>query len=317
MTMVKSLVLVLSALFGAPLLTAAWAAQPEPGPAGTGGTETAAAGLPQGPGLAAKYPGDVGIEKDSAVVLVENFETGELKDICARWGDFRADRMTLSDDTPTGSSGKRSLRIAWQGHLYTHTRPVDQLFARYYIKFHEKCGYTHHLPFIIADGQPTSWPKGFAGKKPAGNEFFGAALDAWGEWGTLQPPGKWMLYTYWQEMKPDGRGDYWGNNFKVDEQEPIQRGRWICCEFMLKANSAPDKADGEQAFWIDGKLVGRFQGFRWRSTDDLKINSFWLLHDKDTHDLNKDADHPNRVYDLWFDDLVLATEYIGPIAPKR
>ncbi|MCK4298260.1 MAG: hypothetical protein KAX80_01940 [Planctomycetes bacterium] len=268
-------------------------------------------------GLAQKYPGDVGIEEDEAVVFVENFETGELKDICARWGDARADNLTLSDDVSTASPGKRSLRIAHHGHLYTHTSPVDQLFARYYIKFHEKCGYTHHLPFIIADGQPTPWPKGWGGKKPRGDDFFLTGLDAWGEWGTLQPPGKWMLYTYWQEMKPDGRGDYWGNNFKVDDQEPIQRGQWICCEFMVKANSSPDKADGEQAFWIDGKLVGRFQGFRWRSTDALKINSFWLEHDNDTHDLNKDADHPDRVYDVWFDDIVLATSYVGPITPAE
>ena len=32
--------------------------------------------LPQGPGLAARYPGDKGIEKDRAVVFAENFEAG-------------------------------------------------------------------------------------------------------------------------------------------------------------------------------------------------------------------------------------------------
>ena len=279
--------------------------------------DTRPADIEAGSGLAARYPGDVGIETDPAVVFVEDFEMGELKDIGTRWGNFRADNMGLSDDVSPVSRGKRSLRIAWYGHLYTHHRPVDRLFARYYIKFHEKCGYTHHLPFIIADGQPTPWPKGWGGKKPRGDDFFMTGLDAWGEWGTLQPPGKWMLYTYWQEMKPDLHGDHWGTNFKVAEQEPIQRGRWICCEFMIKANSSPEKADGEQAFWIDGKLVGRFQGFRWRATDDLKINSFWLNHDKDTHDLNNDADHPNRVYDIWYDDVVLATDYIGPIVPAE
>ena len=71
-------------------------------------------------GLAQKYPGDVGIEEDEAVVFVENFETGELKDICSRWGNFRADNISLSDDVGPVSRGKRSLRIAWHGHLYTH-----------------------------------------------------------------------------------------------------------------------------------------------------------------------------------------------------
>jgi hypothetical protein len=35
-----------------------------------------------------------------------------------------------------------------------------------------------------------------------------------------------------------------------------------------------------------------------------------------TEDLNKDADHPNRNYEMWFDDLVLATEYVGPVQGK-
>ncbi|MCK4300485.1 MAG: hypothetical protein KAX80_13165, partial [Planctomycetes bacterium] len=47
------------------LLTTASSAQEGSGPR--------AAGLPEGAGLAAKYPGDVGIEGDEAVVFVENF----------------------------------------------------------------------------------------------------------------------------------------------------------------------------------------------------------------------------------------------------
>ena len=66
-------------------------------------------------GLAQKYPGDAGIDKDPAVVFVENFETGELKDICARWGDARPGNLTLSDDVSSASPGKRSLRIAHHG----------------------------------------------------------------------------------------------------------------------------------------------------------------------------------------------------------
>ena len=269
-------------------------------------------------GIAAKYAGDEGIEKDPRVLFVEDFETGDLKEIEARWGNCgKPEHLELTDDNHAASPGKKSLRVQF-GHLYTHFPGQDQVFVRYYTKFDPKCGYTHHLPFLIADGAPTPWPKGWAGKKPAGDNFFGTALDAWGDWGTLAPPGKWMLYSYWQEMKADGRGDYWGNNFKA-EQEPIERGRWYCVEMMIKANSTPEAADGEQAFWVDGKKVGEFKGFRWRSSDKLKINSFWLEHDGHTENLNKDEEHPNRVYNVWFDDLVIATEYIGPVkgTPKN
>jgi hypothetical protein len=182
------------------------------------------------------------------------------------------------------------------------------------MKFHPNCGYTHHLPFLLADRMPTPWPKGFAGKKPNGDEFFGTALDAWGNWGRRPPPGQWMLYSYWQDMKQSGDGKYWGNMFEVPEEPMIERGRWYCLEMMIKANSAPDAADGEQAFWVDGRQVGAFKGIRWRSTDRLKLNSFWLLHDGETgSSLNGDKEHASRVYDVWFDDVVVATEYIGPV----
>jgi len=267
-------------------------------------------------GLAALYPGDEGIERDPRVLFVDDFETGDFKETVARWGDGRVEgRVAHAEDVPSGSPGRRSVRIRF-GHLYTHFRPADRVHVRYYIKFHPDCGYTHHLPFLLADRVPTPWPKGFAGKKPGGDQFFGSALDAWGDWGKLPPPGKWMLYSYWQEMKKSGDGMYWGNSFEAP-QEPIERGRWYCLEMMIRANSTPEAADGEQAFWVDGKLVGLFKGMRWRSTDKLKLNSFWLLHDGETGStLHADKEHAKRVYDLWFDDLVIAMEYIGPVQGK-
>lgn len=269
------------------------------------------------PGLAAKYPGDEGIEKDPRVLFVDDFETGDIKETVARWGNGHVEdgRVTVADVFPPGSPGRRSVRIRF-GHLYTHFRPADRVHVRYYIKFQLECGYTHHLPFLLADRVPTPWPKGFAGKKPGGDQFFGSALDAWGDWGKRPPPGKWMLYSYWQEMKKSGDGMYWGNSFEAT-QEPIERGRWYCVEMMIRANSTPEAADGQQAFWVDGKLVGEFKGIHWRSTDKLQLNSFWLLHDGETGStLHGDKDHAKRVYDLWFDDLVIATEYIGPVHGK-
>jgi len=272
--------------------------------------------VPKPRGLASQYPGDEGIEKDPRVLFADDFETGDVKDTVARWGNGRDERTELTDEITDGSPGKRSLRVRF-GHLYTHFRPSDQVYVRYYMRFHPNFGYSHHLPFLLADRVPTPWPKGFAGKKPNGDEFFGTALDAWGDWGKNPPPGKWMLYTYWQEMKISGDGHYWGTNFTQPQEPPIERGRWYCLEMMIKANSAPDAADGEQAFWVDGRLVGQVKGMKWRSTDKLKINSFWLLHDGETGtSLNGDKEHAGRVYDVWFDDVVIATEYIGPVAGK-
>ncbi len=87
---------------------------------------------------------------------------------------------------------------------------------------------------------------------------------------------------------------------------------------MVKANSRPDAADGEQAFWVDGQLVKNFKGIRWRSSSDLKFNTLWLLYyvSEDTAQHNRDPQPKDRVYEIWFDDIVVSTAYIGPIQKK-
>jgi hypothetical protein len=44
-----------------------------------------AGALPEGLGLAARYPGDRGIAKDPAVVLTEDFEEGSIEAVIQRW----------------------------------------------------------------------------------------------------------------------------------------------------------------------------------------------------------------------------------------
>ena len=39
------------------------------------------------PELAAKYPGDVGIEENRAVIFAEDFEKGTLQELVRRWTD--------------------------------------------------------------------------------------------------------------------------------------------------------------------------------------------------------------------------------------
>ena len=283
----------------------------------------------QDSGIASQYPGDEGIEKDPRVLFVEDFETGTLEETAARWGGHRLlGTWDLNGDLPAGSPGKKSMHITVGpdgpknhsgAYLYTHTRGVDRLHARFYVKFHEKHGYLHHFVMTIADREPTPWPKGWAGKKPAGDDHFISSIEPWSFWGKVAAPGAWNFYCYWQDMKPDGRGDYWGNSFPAGT-DAIPRGQWICMEAMVKANT-PGVSDGEQAWWVDGKLLGHFKNIRWRSTDLLKLNSYWLQYDvcENSAKHNSDPTPQDRQYEIWFDDLVLATDYIGPVkgAPKK
>jgi len=264
-------------------------------------------------GLASRYPGDEGIERDPRVLFVEDFETGTVEEVGARWGNIsKRQNISLSRDMHPRSPGNRSIHISKNGHLYTHTKGVNTMFARFYVKFHTRIGYVHHFVHLVADRTPTPWPKGGAGETPPGDAKFSTGIEPTGRWGRYPPPGVWNFYTYWHEMKTK-----WGTVFN-GKQEPIQPGRWYCVEVMLKANSSPDKADGEQAFWVDGELYGHFKGFRWRTTDKLKINSFWLLFYNTDQPArhNRDPNPESRVMEVWFDDIVIATEYVGPVYGK-
>jgi len=261
-------------------------------------------------GIASRYPGDEGIERDPRVLFVEDFETGSPEEIGGRWGQiYLKENISLSDDIHSNSPGYKSVHYKDNAYLYTHTTGVDTMYVRFYVKFHEKTGYIHHFVHLVADRTPTPWPKGGAGETPPGDAKFCTGIEPTGRWGEFPPPGVWNFYTYWHEMKTK-----WGSVYN-GKQEPIVPGRWYCVEAMLKANSSPEKADGEQAFWVDGELYGRFGDFCWRTTDKLKINSFWLLYYNTDQPAqhNKDPHPESRVMEVWFDDIVIATDYIGPV----
>jgi hypothetical protein len=76
-------------------------------------------------------------------------------------------------------------------------------------------------------------------------------------------------------MQPSGDGKYWGNSFLPNPQDVIPKDRWQCAEFMLKHNT-PGQPDGEQAFWINGRLLGHWRGINWRKTESLKANALTL-----------------------------------------
>jgi hypothetical protein len=65
--------------------------------------------LPEGTtGIAAKYPGDVGIENDPDVVFVETFE-GSVDEICSRWESVGGKPIlsTRTKSYPAAAGGSR------------------------------------------------------------------------------------------------------------------------------------------------------------------------------------------------------------------
>jgi len=319
------------------------------------GPEVSAA-VNQAEGIATKYPGDVGIARDPRVIFVEDFEEASLEALWRRWETVGGrEGQSFAEDVPSGSHGKRSLAMDRQSgsgpQLYRRLKNpaggygFDRVFARYYVKFDPNCGEIHHFGTCLGGNQPpTAWPSVNAGHPTDGAKSF---------WSGIEPFGSswvWDYYTYWCEMRGSPpRGQTWGNSFIRDPQLKVEKGRWICVEQMIQLND-PNDTNGEQALWIDGRLVshlGRgfpkglwtydkftpgkggegirwsrekgeperfrvpdggapFEGFRWRTVQELKVNYVWLYIYT-----AKPAGHRIKV---WFDDVVVATEYIGPLA---
>lgn len=263
-------------------------------------------------GIAAARPGDEGIENDPAVVFAENFEGPDFR----KWDNDeppRAPKIELVREPSRVHGGKQAVQFTLPPGKDNGTglvkwfRPgFDQLYARWYCLFAEDYdqGDLHHVGAKLA-AETDHWHLGVAGGKPTGRDFFITGLEPWRDWKRNPPPGELMFYTYYPDMKRDPDGHFWGNSFKPEKKILLERGRWYCLEIMVKANT-PGRADGEQAFWVDGKLGGRFTGLRWRDVDALKINAFWpnmYIHDNP---------QTNRV---WIDDIVVAKSHIGPRRP--
>jgi hypothetical protein len=306
-------------------------------------------------GIASRYPGDVGIDRDPSVVFIENFEADSIDALCQRW-DTASDRpgLSFSSDVPPGSASKHSLimeRTKGSGaQLYRRLKNksggwgYDQVFARYYVKFDPDCGEIHHFgPCLGGNNPATAWPMVKAGQPTEGAKSFWSGIEPFGQsW-------RWDFYTYWWDMRGSPpRGQTWGNSFIRDPKLKVEKGRWIYIEQMIKLND-PDDTNGEQALWIDGQLVSHlgkgfpkglwtydkftpgkggegirwskekggperfkvpedgapFEGLRWRTTKELNVNYVWLYIYSE-----KPAGHRIKV---WYDDVVVATSYIGPI----
>jgi len=321
------------------LLGAALSANGQAG-AVTGEADEAEARLPEGcDGIAGGYVGDVGIADDDRVVFVEAFDGDDRDAVLARWEDVaNGDRMSLSGDAVSPAAGGSLLMTHTGGGPNTvglyRRLPAghDVLFARFYVKFDTDCAPIHHMGTHLGGFNPsTAWPQGGAGERPDGAKRFTSGLEPYGEdW-------RWGFYSYWHEMRRHGDGNYWGTPFLVGVDRPeVRRGEWVCVEMMIRLNELGER-DGEQAFWIDGELWrvddqvvshygpgfprgewrggwwapdaesdSAFEGFSWRTDENLSINYLWTY----LYITRAAEGHVSRV---WFDQIVVATDYIGPM----
>jgi len=295
------------------------------------GTRAAAAPLPEGNnGIAAKYPGDSGIGRDVDVVFADDFE-GAATRFDNNWGGIA---YTQTPENVHG--GKRAMEL-----ILPYPRPnketgkgvnlhfkegFDTLHLRYYAKYGKNTelyhGGTHNGGAILAraPGVPDAKP----GIPADGRNEYTVLLDTWRSEEKVASPGHLAIYCYHPEQRHQwgehffasgkrapygGDPGFFGPRFVPRPDLIPDRDRWVCYEFMVKANT-PGQRDGRIAFWIDGRLAADFPSLRLRDVATLKANIISL----GIYTMNEAIKTP---CEMWYDDVVAATSYIGPVLKRK
>jgi hypothetical protein len=286
-----------------------------------------AAPLPSGPnGIAARYPFDAGIASDPAVIFADDFETySSAGGLTSRWSEaYHSGNIRIATEAANVFRGAKSVELSVpqtnsevSNTLAKVVSPGrDALFLRFYARFNEGfnvVGSSHN-------GATVSAQYCCPGVRADGFNKFLVSYEAWRDSAASANPGRLNAYIY----HPDQR-DIWGDHFfptgivlpfsstpfnfgpeftaRPDITPPL--GPWRCYEMMVKAN-APGQRDGRVAFWLDGQLIADFPNLRLRETTALKIDRFTI----DLHVFRNNLGVARK----WYDNVVAATSYIGPMA---
>ena len=288
--------------------------------------------LPEGnTGIASKYQGDSGIDKDPAILFAYDFEADSSADDLRRFWNtvFHDDTIRITTTASDVHHGRKALELTFpkrdgdvgNGLMKKLGTELDTVFLRYYLKFDKDldvsaAGSFHNGGTISAkyhiNGGSTP------GKRADGHNKFLVGYEC-SIYSEAPAPGHLSVYVYHPEQRQNF-GDIFfptgivqpntsiphnfGERFEPRANALPELGKWHCFEFMVKANAAGAR-DGRIACWLDGKLIADFPNLRLRDVDNLKIDILTI----------GGYINPNRVRTntLWFDDVVAATSYIGPL----
>jgi hypothetical protein len=272
-------------------------------------------------GLAAKYPGDRGIENDPDVVMASGFESAGWS---AKWSYIQPDQRTVEsvESAPALSfkplHGKALQVVIPQGQtlgmnmLYLFAREIgsepEEIYFRYYLRLADDWNPTVQggkLPGIAGTYDRAGW----GGRRSTGANgwsmrgHFAKILDEENPMPGLTPIG---YYAYFADM-PDFYGSDW--RWTEDNLGLLERNRWYCIEQYVKLND-PNMNNGVAQGWIDGKLAFENNRILFRTTEALKIDRIWM-------NVYHGGTIPAPVdYHLFIDNVVVAKSYIGPIAGR-
>jgi hypothetical protein len=218
--------------------------------------------------LAAKYPGDIGIGSDPAVVWNENFSESSVSAVTAKYSDVEnPGGMSLVADIPAhNAASAKSISMISGGansttHLFTKLpKGSDEIYVRYYAKYVTK-GPWHHVGMVFGGFNPAlSYPQPKASQKPAGNDRFLIYYEP----NSDAQSNNWTdFYNYWMQMHSyvanPVQGDYYGNELVNNPGLTTFDTNWHSYEIHLKLNTDMTSSAGAiLELWIDDQPIIRY-----------------------------------------------------------
>lgn len=270
-------------------------------------------------GIAARYPRDGGIEDDSDVLYFMGFNDENWRTAWRSMGGGSTELLEADDErhfeTLEGTALRATLKEGENTALNlqyrfakNHGEEPEAIYFRYYLRFGDDWSPDvdgGKLPGIAG----TYGKAGWGGRKADGTNgwsvrgAFSTQIKTEGDKPALTPIGS---YAYLFDS--DGTfGNSWGWG-----QGPgglLRNNRWYAIEQYVQLNT-PGINDGIFRAWIDGHLVYEQVGLNFRTIDDLRIESIWL-------NIYHGGTRPSpRDMSVYIDNLVIAQEYIGPLAKE-
>ncbi|REL25223.1 hypothetical protein DXX93_00720 [Thalassotalea euphylliae] len=201
-------------------------------------------------------------------------------------------------------STKRNLANNFDFYFKQHgENEPEEAYFRYYLKLGENANISGggKLPGFGGTYNKAGWGgRGNNGRNgwSARGGFFGSVNNASSPWQGHMPIGQYVYEV--------GKSNYGHTIPYGDELSTIAPGIWYCLEQRLKLNT-PGVNDGIIEAWIDGKKIFSKNDFNFRTTPALKIEKIWFNF------YFGGVDKPKHDFDLFIDNIVIASEYIGPL----
>jgi hypothetical protein len=277
--------------------------------------------LPQGnTGIAAAYQNDSGIASNPNVVFADTFDNytsvGQLTSSGNYNSYFQGGNLALDTATFFGGSKSLRMRMPQTGGEVSNAIVKDLSTTRDKLHLRVYARYAPNFSGVSSahNGLRMSGKYSGPGRYPNGSDFFLVTIEN-SRSGSDPEPGYTHAYVYHPEQD-DAYGEHWfpdgstanggqnfGQYFVARPKVNPARGQWICFEIMVQLNT-PGSRDGRVAVWQDGSLVADWVNLRFRDVSSLKIDQIQL---------ENGGQASSQVNDKWYDNLVVATSYIGPI----